>query len=53
MHVDHLKKSKPIEDLLPHYRTNINDYVITVGGDKLLFTLKLSGIPLPHFLIMI
>lgn len=39
------KKSKPIEDLLPHYRTNINDYVITVGGDKLLFTLKLSGIP--------
>ena len=45
MHIDHLKKSKPIEDLLPHYRTNINDYVISVGGDKLLFTLKLSGIP--------
>ncbi|WP_439295216.1 conjugal transfer protein TraE [Lonepinella sp. BR2882] len=44
MQIENLKRSKAIESLLPQYRLNINDYVITVGGDKLLFTVELSGI---------
>jgi type IV secretion system protein VirB4 len=43
MQIDNLKKSKPLQQLLPHYRTNINDYVLTIGGDKLLFTIELEG----------
>ncbi|MFC1118070.1 conjugal transfer protein TraE [Pasteurella multocida] len=43
MQIDNLKNSKPIESLLPEYRANINDYVITLGGDKLLFTVELEG----------
>lgn len=44
MHVDNLKNAKSIEDLLPHYRNNVNDYVITLDGDKLLFSLELRGL---------
>ena len=43
MHADSLKNGKPIEDLLPKYRNNVNDYVISLEGDKLLFTIELSG----------
>lgn len=44
MQIDNLKNAKAIEKLLPNYRTNINDYVITVGGDRLLFTIELDGV---------
>lgn len=44
MHADSLKNAKSIEDLLPHYRNNVNDYVISLDGDKLLFTFELRGI---------
>lgn len=45
MRIDNLKKGNAIENLLPRYRTNINEYVITVGGDKLLFTIECEGTP--------
>lgn len=44
MRIDNLKNSSSVEKMLPHYRTNINDFVLTLGGDKLLFSLELSGI---------
>lgn len=43
MHADSLKNGKPIQDLLPKYRNNVSDYVISLEGDKLLFTIELSG----------
>lgn len=43
MRADSLKNAKSIQDLLPHYRNNVSDYVISLDGDKLLFTLELSG----------
>ncbi|HHT7781734.1 TPA: conjugal transfer protein TraE [Pasteurella multocida] len=43
MHADKLKNAKSIEDLLPAYRNNVSDYVISLEGDKLLFTIELSG----------
>lgn len=41
MHADGLKNGKPIQDLLPKYRNNVSDYVISLEGDKLLFTIEL------------
>lgn len=43
MQIDNLKKGSAIEGLLPYYRNNINEFVITVGGDKLLFTIECEG----------
>lgn len=43
MHADNLKNAKSIEDLLPAYRNNVSDFAISLDGDKLLFTLELSG----------
>lgn len=43
MQIDNLKSGNAIEALLPYYRNNINEFVITVGGDKLLFTIECEG----------
>ncbi|WP_109427002.1 VirB4 family type IV secretion system protein [Aggregatibacter kilianii] len=43
MRADNLKNAKSIESLLPVYRNNVSEYVISLEGDKLLFTVELAG----------
>ena len=42
MRADNLRNVSSIKNLLPDYRNNINEYVIT-AQDKMIFTLELTG----------